>query len=252
MRKLKDYNPFLKALLQTLCKRTCFESNPKLSEILKAERLVVAMSHATPLSWIPAMSMLSIETENAGGGDRLPFGVVDRWMFSNPLTRSIAEYVTQSDRPLSFDELVEKFQNSKQADLVIFPEGANSFFNNVHEVHTFRSPRFIEIALRAKAPILIAVHKGSEGWSLPLQIPKEIGNYLAPISKFFSNKILKSEGINIPLLPQKMDRFAMACELYIPDLTLGELSSDIAEKRKQLEKEADKIQKRMNELILSL
>jgi len=97
MRKLKDYNPFLKALLQTLCKRTHFESSPKLSEILKAERLVVAMSHATPLSWIPAMSMLSIETENAGGGDRLPFGVVDRWMFSNPLTRSIAEYVGRAD-----------------------------------------------------------------------------------------------------------------------------------------------------------
>jgi 1-acyl-sn-glycerol-3-phosphate acyltransferase len=252
MRKLKDYNPFLKALLKTLCDRTHFESNPPLSEILKSDRLVVAMSHATPLSWIPAMSLLSIETENAGGGGRMPYGVVDRWMFSNPMTRGIAEYVTQSDRPLNFDELVEKFQSSQQADLVIFPEGANSFFSNVHEVHQFRSPRFIEIAMKANAPILMAVHKGSEGWSLPLQIPKEIGNYLAPISKFFSEKILKSDGLNIPLWPQKMDRFAMRCEQYKPTIEYHELPNEPAQRRQQLETEAEKIRVRMNEMLLTL
>lgn len=252
MRALKDYAEFLNAVLLSVTDKTEFTSRPELAEIVKSPRMVVIMNHATPLSWIPAIGLLTNEVVKAGGGDRKPLGIADRWLFSNPLTLPLAQYLTQSDRHLSFEEVIEKFQNSERTDLALMPEGANTFFGNVHEVQKFRSPKFIEIAIRAQAPILIVVHKGSESWSLPIQFPLEIAKLILPYSKFFGEKLMKSEALNLPVFMQKIPNFRMSCELYEPTLKTEDLSMDPVERRPQLEQEGEKIRARMNELLLKL
>lgn len=252
MRTLSGYVEFLNAVLLSVTEKTEFHSRPALTEIVRNPRMVVILNHATPLSWIPAIGLLTNEVVKAGGGDRTPIGIADKWLFSNPFTLPLAQYLTQSDRHLSFDELIEKFQNSEKTDLALMPEGANTFFGNVHEVQKFRSPKFIEIAIRANAPIFIVVHKGSESWSLPIQFPLEIAKLILPYSKFFGEKLMNSEALNLPVFMQKIPRFAMSCELYHPTLKVEDLSDDSSERRQQLEEEGEKIRARMNELLLQL
>jgi len=252
MRCLSQYAEFLNAVLLSVVEQTEFHCKPALSEIVQLPRMIVIMNHATPLSWIPAISLMTREFDNAGGGDRKPLGVADRWLFSNPITRPLAEYLTQSDRYLSFEELIDKFQNSERTDLALMPEGANTFFGNVYEVQKFRSPKFIEIAIRTESPILVVVHKGSEHWSLPIQFPLEIAKLILPYSKFFGEKLMKSEALNLPVFLQKIPKFSMSCELYRPGLKPEDLSTDPSEKRQQLEIEGEKIRHRMNELLLPL
>lgn len=253
MRTLVDYQEFLQALIKSFAEKVEFNSQPEIKKIIQENtRLVAVVNHATPLSWIPAMALLALKVIEVGGGHRIPRGIVDRWFYTNPFTKVIAEYLTQSDHPQSFEEIVESFGKAKNTDLVIFPEGAYTFFGAVHQVQQFRSNRFIEIAIRCETPILLVVHKGSEGWSLPLQLPSEWGNFVLPFSKFFGEKLMKSEPLNVPIMPQKMDNFRMHCELYTPSLKMSDLSEDAEVKKQQLALEGQKIKDLMNERLQSL
>ncbi len=253
MRTLVDYQEFLQALIKSFAERVEFKSQPEIKKIIQENtRLVAVVNHATPLSWIPAMALLALKVIEVGGGHRIPRGIVDRWFYTNPFTKVLAEYLTQSDHPQSFEEIVESFGKAQNTDLVIFPEGAYTFFGAVHEVQQFRSNRFIEIAIRCETPILLVVHKGSEGWSLPLQLPSEWGNFVLPFSKFFGEKLMKSEPLNVPMMPQKMENFRMHCELYTPSLKISDLSEDTEIKKQQLAAEGQKIKDMMNERLQTL
>ncbi len=251
-RQLSEYREFLDALEKTLIAKSEFHCTPPLSEIMQEPRLLVTLNHSTPLSWIPAILTLALKSIGAGGGDRTPRGVVDKWFYSNPLTKPLAEYLSQSYQPQSFEDLLSSFSQAQRTDLVIFPEGANSFFGNVADIQEFRSYRFVELAIRAGSPILLAVHKGSEGWSFPLQLPASWGPFVLPFSKFFGEMILKSSTFNLPLLPHKLEHFQMSCELYRPQLQLSELSEDRSQAQEQLKVEAEKIRQRMQDLLAAL
>ncbi|PIS11720.1 MAG: hypothetical protein COT73_02515 [Bdellovibrio sp. CG10_big_fil_rev_8_21_14_0_10_47_8] len=249
MRTLSDYSDFLEALIKSLAHETSFSCTPDLSALIEQPRLIAVVNHATPLSWMPAMCTLALEVMKAGGGDRCPRGVVDKWFYTNPVTKTIAEYLTQSDQHMNFDDLVRNFQDSQKTDLIIFPEGAHAMFGDVGEIRTFRSHRFIEISLRTQSPILLAVHRGSEGWSVPLHIPPEWSAWIRPFSKFFGEHLPSMQSLNFPMIPEKMGHFSMTCELYEPGITLQDLSEDIVERKAQLATEAEHIRQRMSEIL---
>jgi hypothetical protein len=244
MRKLESYDAFLKALLKNLATKSVFKSTPDLSEILHNQRLVVVMNHASPLSWIPAMCLLATKAVAAGGGDRIPRGIVDKWFYSNPLSAAVAEFLTQSDRFLGFEELIENFRKSKKSDIIVFPEGANSFFESDNSIKTFRSSRFIEIALRTKAPILLAVHKGSENWSKHIPVPAQLGSMLLPFSEFFAHKIEQQGSLAIPWI-EKMPVFKMKCSIYEPEIKIKQLPEDINERKLLLNQEGERLKNKM-------
>jgi hypothetical protein len=72
------------------------------------------------------------------------------------------------------------------------------------------------------------------------------------LSKFFGEKLLKAEPLNVPLMPQKMDLFSMSCELYWPSLKTADLAQEEDARRQQIEAEGQKIKTRMNEMLKSL
>jgi hypothetical protein len=247
MRKLESYSEFLNSVLKTLCQKTLFSSNPSLKEIVKENRMVVVVNHATPLSWIPAMCLLATKVAKAGGGDRVPMGIVDKWFYSNPLTTMIAVYLTQSEKFLNFDQLILKFKKTKKVDLVVFPEGAHSFFEMNQSIKTFRSSRFIELAIKTDSPILLAVHKGSETWSKTFPVPAQIGALIMAFSEFFGKKILEHGSIGVPWI-DKMDEFKMHVEFYNLSLKQKDLKDDLEERKAQLKLEAEKIKIKMQEI----
>lgn len=252
MRTLKDYQPFLQALQASICETSQLQSDIPLEQILRQPRLMVALNHATPISWIPAISLLAPAAAEAGGGDRIPMGVVDKFFYSNPVTKPLAEYVTQSPEPLGFEALLAHFQEQERRDLVIFPEGARTFFGDLTQVQPFRSPRFIELAIRAQAPILLAVHRGSETWNLELALPREWGAFLMPLSRFFGQGLMEAGSLNLPFLLRKIPHFHMTLKLYTPALYESDLSGSETERRSQLLAEAENIRGLMQEMFDSL
>jgi len=249
MRNLADYEPFLTALRLSICEKSeLIEGEVPLEQILRQPRLLVALNHATALSWIPAIALLAPAAAKNGGGDRIPMGVVDKFFYNNPVTKPIAEYVTQSPHPLDFEALLSHFHGGERRDLVIFPEGARTFFGDLNQIQPFRSPRFVELAIRAQAPVLLAVHRGSESWNLDLPLPREWGALLMPFSKFFGRGLLEAGALNLPLLLKKMPNFRMKLRLYSPALYESDLSANPTERRGQLEAEADTIRALMQDM----
>lgn len=249
MKSLSQYADLIWALKESFVSHMTFHSEPNLKEILENPRLIIAMNHSTPLSWLPAITVLSYEMIQAGHPSRVVRGVMDRWFYNNPLTRKLAGFLTQFDQPQTFEELLTTFQKEPPHDMIIFPEGANTFFGDPSQIQEFRSSRFIELALRSGSPILIAVHKGSESWSLPLPIAKEWGEILRPYTKFFGDKMTRSKNLNLPLWPHKLPSFEMICEIYQPELKLEDLSDHPEKRRLQLDQEAERVRQRMAELL---
>jgi hypothetical protein len=238
MRKVSDYLLWLEPVLKSIAVQCSFQTDPNLHEILGHKKLIFVINHSTPLSWLPAICLLTVKVNEAGGGDRVPRGIVDNWFYTNPFGIFIAEYLSQTARPQSAKEIIESFSQAEQADLVLFPEGANTFFGDPKEIQPFRSPRFVEIAKQTQTPLFLAVHKGSENWSVPLQVPKEYAEKIAPLTKFFGPKLLAGALLNFPMPLQKISHFQMQGELY----QLGDGS---------IEEEAEKVRQRMSDMLNS-
>lgn len=251
-RTLDHYQDFFLALRQSLAEKFELQCEVPLATILKNPRLIVCMNHSTPLSWIPGMVFLSTEVVNAGGGHRQPRGVVDKWFYTNPLTRFVAERLTQSKTPENFDQLVQHFTNAQNTDLIVLPEGAHSFFGSPEEIQDFRSSRFIELSILTQTPILLCVHRGSENWSSGLKIPASASLYIAAISQFFAGQIEKEKPLQVPVLPKKMELFSMSLKLYSPQLYQSDLASSKSERKNQLEAESEVIKEIMQEMFEAL
>jgi 1-acyl-sn-glycerol-3-phosphate acyltransferase len=254
MNSLKDFEPFLSPLLHSMSEDTEFVCRPNLAELLQDNtNLVLAISHATPLSWLPAISLLTVNACARGGGARKPLGVMDRLLYRIPGLSKVAKFMGQTEAPKSFDELVDHLSRSEQTDLVVFPEGSNCFFGEPDQVQEFRSPRFVEIAVRLNLPILVCVHRGSESWARALPVAPQLMmglGFLPPVaSDFLTERLMRSGQFTMPVLPRPMKKFRMLCELYRPELKLLELAENDDERRTQLEEESERIRIKMKELL---
>lgn len=253
MKKLADYESVLRQVRRLIAETTVFHSEPPLGEIFsRHSRVIVALSHGAPLGWLPSIAVLGLEALASGGEARRPLGVMDNFFFHVPMVRDLAHWITQAERPLSYQDISERFRREEGCDLVLFPEGSNCFFGPPEEIQDFRSPRFIELALETRAPILIGVHCGSENWSMTLPVPEAVVSKISLLPEVvasFLEKRLRQTGLfTLPLLPRPMDQFRLRCELYEPQLAYEELSLDPEERRAQLRSEGEVVRRRMSEM----
>jgi len=253
MKKLADYESVLRQVRRLIAETTFFHSEPSLDEIFASHpRTIVALSHGTPLGWLPSIAVLGLEALACGGQARRPLGVMDDFFFRVPMIRELAHWITQAERPLSYQDVSERFRREEGCDLVLFPEGSNCFFGPPEEIQDFRSPRFIELALETKAPILIGVHCGSESWSTTLPVPETLVSKVSllpeAVANFFEKRLRKTGLFTLPLLPRPMERFKLRCELYRPRLSYEALSRDPGERREQLSAEGENVRRRMSEM----
>ena len=253
MRSLGEYEPYLTTLLTLMAPQTTHTSETPLKEILDNEnKLVVAFNHAAPLSWVPAAALMCREVVRMGAGHRVPRGIIDQFFFQFAPLKPIAKYISQSEEHLNFDQLVEHFENAEQADLIVFPEGSNCFFGRPDEIQKFRSPRFIEIAVRTKVPILICVHTGSEIWGQPFKFPPTFSAIIPFLPPWAQKGIANSGMVTMPTFPVPLEDFRMHCELYRPKLKEENLSDDKHERRAQLHEEAEHVRSIMMVTLASL
>lgn len=253
-RKLSDYETVTSFVLSLVAKDTRFKCRPSLDRILQENaKLVIVISHSSPLSWLPAPCLLAAHSVARGGSGRIPIGVMDRFFYSVPGLKELAQFIGQSETPLGFDELLHHFQSLEKADLVVFPEGSNCFFGDPMELQPFRSSRFVEIAIRTKTPMLLCVHRGSESWgkTVPLD-PDAVTKLPLPemLTKFLGDRLRQTGLLTIPFPPQPMPLFSMLCELYTPATPI--LSDDPVMAKEQIAREAALVHQRMRELLTEI
>lgn len=253
MKMLADYESILRQVRRLIAESTVFQSKPSLDEIFANHpRTIVALSHGTPLGWLPSIAVLGLEALSSGGHSRRPLGVMDNFFFHVPMIRELAHWITQAERPLSYQDISERFRSQEGIDLVLFPEGSNCFFGPPEEIQDFRSPRFIELALETNSPILIGVHRGSENWSATLPVPEvflsKVNLLPEAVANFLEKRLRKTGLFTLPLIPRPMEQFEMRCELYQPTLTYDELSADPQRRREQLRVEGEFVRNRMSEM----
>ncbi|MEK7357435.1 MAG: hypothetical protein AAB250_13365 [Bdellovibrionota bacterium] len=237
-----------------IAKDTRFRCRPGFGQILSENpRLVYAISHGAPLSWLPAAALLTAHAAARGGKERRPMGVMDRFFFSLPGLKHLAAHLTGSEKSLGFTELLESFNRGDGTDLIVFPEGSNCFFGDPAVLQPFRSPRYVEIAIEAGCPILVCAHRGSEGWGRSIEVDSEwlkSLDYLPKIVFDFLEARLKKTGLfTLPLWPQPMEKFDMICELMPLSLTSADLSSDPDVRRSQILAESERVRAKMQALL---
>lgn len=255
--RVRDFSPYLTQILAFLARETEIVCEPNLREIfLEHPRLVLAVNHATPLSWLPAMALLCVEANRNEGEDRRPIGVMDRFLYQVPGLKFLAEMIGQSPKPHSFEALLERMNSGASTDLVVFPEGSNCFFGEPDELQSFRSPRFVEIAILLGSPILLVVHRGSESWAKSIPVDESMLNpvpFLPDLVKaFLTERLFKTGKLALPMWPHAMGKFVMRCELFMPEIMRDELEADPEKRRQQIVSISDRIHRRMGEMLESL
>lgn len=263
LRRLSDYEPLTNAVLKLVAKKTAFHTDIPLDQLMSEHpRLIVAFNHASPLSWIPAPCLLTAQLAARGGGSRRPIAVMDRFFYSLPGFKDVAKFIAQSDRPLRFEELVQRFEELGTADLVVFPEGSNCFFGDPMSLQPFRSDRFVEISMRTNTPILLCVHRGSERWGLNVPLTENLTTKISElplpsfVQRFLGNRLKESGGLTVPLPPTPMAQFSMYTKLFYPQVpaVLGGLPKDFAsaEWRAQVANQASNVHLEMRSMLTYL
>ena len=242
MRSIRDYHLLAETLYNTMISSIRWDCEPSLDLIFKKHpQLIVTLNHSTPISWAPAVTALICESMKAQGESRIPRGIMDRWFFQNPITAPLAQMIAQSKHPLTFEELKSDFHEGKINDLVLFPEGAFTFFGDSIEIKNFRSLKFLELAITCNVPLLVVIHKGSEHWGIPLTLPQELGDLIKPFAPFFGRNIASGLPLNLPIPLSKISHFEVKVRIWHPGLKSRDLSADPVRKKKQLQHQAKKL-----------
>lgn len=224
------------------------KSNPPLSQIFQKPKLLHALNHAGTLGWIPsilALLKLVIDHEQK---NRYALGIFHRILYKTFLTRKLLEYLFQSTEPPRFAAYIQAFRRPEVTDVAVFPEGDNCIIGDVHTIRPFRSPKFIELALAARCPIVVVVHRGAESWGRDIYASSLVLELIRRIQPSMYKPLLKSPLLNLPLRIHKIPIFSMHISLYTPRTTYEELSSNPRTRWFQLSAEAEKVKTFMKEL----
>lgn len=225
------------------------DSSENLRDILQRyPQLVVAMNHgpmAGPLAG--SIAMMDQYYKN-GGGRRTPIIIAWRGFYQIPFIKHVIRYMSQVRTPPNLDGFAKKLTQDGFTDLFVMPEGENCSFGNGLDIEPFLSPRFIELALRANTPILIAVFTGAEIWSNIIPVSDQLTPVLKYLPKKTFERLQATRRVNVaPLRLQKIPKLQVSFRLYQPTLTVEDLNA--ADSRIKLQNEADVVRAIMQEMV---
>lgn len=247
---LPDLYRRLKWIYPLLFDEIIVHSSPPLRELLaRHPKVVHAISHAGTLGWIPAILALLRVALLEGGENRKALGVFHRGLYRVALSRWLLRFVFQSTEPPTFARVITAFKEGPISDVALFPEGDNCILGDVYEVRPFRSPKFIELAIAAEAPILVTVHRGSEEWGKDFYIPSWMLRWVRQFQPSYVRPLMKNPILNLPTGLTRIPKFSLRSALYFPRISYDQLSSRPRERWFQLQAEAQQVKRLMEALL---
>lgn len=157
----------------------------------------------------------------------------------------------------SVDDYVKAFKQHDLDALVVAPEGEYCLYGNGIDIQPFRSPRSIEIALRADCEIILAMGKGFEIWQKNISIESPLRKIAirtlalppAPFLKLDTEQLEKADNFSLQMHPRRIKNFYIYSKKYKPILKPEELSEHEEEKREQLRVEAERMRGEMQSMV---
>lgn len=253
MRTVADFSRFMTFLKRRYTKKFVIDPvSDDLNRILAEHpRLVVAMNHG-PMAGPLAGSIAIMEGyRTRGGTERKPVIIAWRGFYRIPLIRHLVSFMSQVRKPPNLDGFVRKLTDEGFTDLFVMPEGENCSFGNGLDIEPFLSPRFVELALKAEAPVLIAVHVGSHLWSHLIPVDERLDPLLRNLPKKSFERIQATRRVNVsPIRLRTIPELRVAFKLYTPQMTLADLQAPDSHER--LQQESDRIHDLMQDLVSGL
>ena len=250
MRTVDDYSLSMGLVKKACTKRVSLhKSSENIQQILAQHpKLVVAMNHG-PMAGPVAGSIAMMDQYIANGGShRVPMIIAWRGFYHIPMIKYFIRYMSQVKMPFNLDGFVKQVTDNGVTDLFVMPEGENCAYGNGRDIEPFLSPRFIELALKTGAPILIAVHTGSEQWSHILPVSQKLNPILKFLPKKSFQRIKETGKVNIPtLFLTKIPKLQVCFRLYQPTIKLADLEQD--NKWELLQNESDNVRLIMQQQV---
>jgi hypothetical protein len=222
--------------------RDIIENNPK---------LVWAVSHGP--GFAPAFitaAITDILLKN-GGAERTQMAIAWKHFYKIPLLKQVTQLYTQLDHPPTGAEIVQLFAEKDFNDFVVYPEGENAIFGDGTKVEKFVSPRFLEVAINAGVPILVAAHYGSQNSASIVHLTEKNTKWIKKWGPNAIKKLAQPGDVYLPgfFKKSKTDEFKINITLYQPKLTKDELYDPESDKEALLAEEADVIKALMQGLL---
>lgn len=257
VRKLVDFAPVVEAILRTSVDRVVVVSGrPALEDVLGRERRVVfALNHGPPHLPVVPVAALQRTVLECGGGDLRAVGIMFRGLYLVPALARLVRFLTQTDAPPSFRDLLDGLTSGAFDGVVVMPEGANCFFGAPCALQPFASPRFVELAARVDAPIVLAVHRGLEGHARELGLPRAVqeSELLRRLPYGLGRALARTGRITLPSSLERLPELRMAVDVHRPSSTSADLEAmSEAAAREWVEREAAVVHEKMVALHQSL
>ncbi|CAA0104704.1 Uncharacterised protein [BD1-7 clade bacterium] len=221
--------------------RTILEKHPK---------LVWTVSHGP--GFAPAFINTALQEVllKNGGAERRQLMIAWKHFYKIPLLKQLIQHFSQLEQPLHGDEIIQKFSSENYNDFIVYPEGENSIYGDGTKIEEFVSPRFLEVAIAAEAPVLIAAHYGSQKSASKITLSEKQVRWIKKLSPKAIQKLAKPGDVYLPGFQySKTPEFKVIFKLYKPKLTLTSLPAEPADRQRALAKEAEKIRKIMQGLL---
>lgn len=250
MHTLVDFAPIFSNILRVSTDRVRIVDGARALEdvIYEHRRIVFALNHGPAHLPIIPMAALCQTLLERGGGHRTPVGITFRGMYLVPVFRRFVRYLTQVASPPTFDELVLGFARYTWDSVMVMPEGANSAFGDPLTIRPFASPRFVELATRFDAPIVLAVHTGLEGYAREFAAPSALLDvpWLQAAPYGLGRALSRARSFAVPTSARRLPELRMSFAVHHPSRTSQEFDAmDDADRRAWVRAEAEEVHARM-------
>lgn len=224
MRSIVDFAPVLAAVMRTFVDRVTFVRGEREFEwtLEHRPRIVFALNHGPAHMPIVPIAALGRAMIDAGGGARRCLGITFRGLYLIPGIKQVASYLTQVTDPPGVEELIERASREEFEDVMIMPEGHNSAFGDPSAIQPFASPRFVELAVRMRAPIVLVVHSGLEHTATEVAAPAQVlaSPWLSRLPYGLGDSLARMGSVAMPR-SARTDELRMVIETYEPSLDLA-------------------------------
>jgi hypothetical protein len=219
--------------------------------LAKHPRLVIAANHGPTFGPLASSLGMIEHLEAIGHGHRRYFGVTWRGFYKLPIARELATLMSGSAGVLSVESYAEALRTGPNNDFLVMPEGENCNFGDGFEVQPFLSSGFIEIAIRAGVPVLIAVNQGTENWARTFAVSNAPSSPLLSLLPSRWRERIGDTGMVSLTNPLRgrISPLRLSFALYQPQLSLQDLPTDKTERRAKLQAVGAIVRRQMQTMV---
>jgi hypothetical protein len=261
MVRFDEYDSLARALRTLLIGKVHFRDGFDWNETFETERrAMIVANHGPilgPIAWVAALFPRIVDL----GFGHLTYSAIAHPVIRNiPIFARMVGFEKKANKRLRVADYVELLESGRLNVLSVAPEGEYSVYGNGVDIQPFRSHRSLEIALKAKCNIVLAVARGMEHWQRTISIESPQRKRVAkaimlkvPFVNTLDEEALDAaERLSISGFFGRIPNLYVATELYEPELRLEDLSEKREVRDEQLRIEGERMRRHMIALLESL